>query len=58
MTNVEKILIALMGIVLILGLLDELRPTAPQMTYKQFYAEQALRDQKDEKQAYIGSESL
>jgi len=58
MTNVEKILIALMGIVLILGLLDELRPAAPQMTYKQFYAEQALRDHIDEKRAYIGSQGL
>jgi len=55
LTNAEKILIALMGIVLILWGIDQLRPQKPQMTFSEYYGQ---IQQKDEKQAYIGSQSL
>lgn len=55
LTNAEKILIALMGIVLILWGFDQLRTKPSQMTFEAFYAKQALRYQKSEKHAYIGS---
>jgi len=55
MTNAEKILIALIGIVLILWGIDQLRPQKPQMTFSEYYGQ---IQQKDEKQAYIGSQSL